>query len=32
MTLEIKVLAWDKHKKVAELNQLKGSQPSPLDN
>ena len=34
MTLEIQVLAWDKHKNVAEpeLNWLMGSQPPPLDN
>jgi hypothetical protein len=32
MTLEIQVLAWDRHKNVVELNQLMGSQPSPLDN
>jgi hypothetical protein len=32
MTLEIHVLAWDRHKNVAGLNRLMGSQPSPLDN
>ena len=33
MTLEIQVLAWDRHKNVAGLNRLKGSQPSsPVDN
>jgi hypothetical protein len=32
MTLEIQVLAWDRHKNVAGLNRLMGSQPSPLDN
>jgi len=30
MTLEIQVLAWDRHKNVVGLNQLMGSQPSPL--
>jgi hypothetical protein len=32
MMLEIQVLAWDRHKDVAGLNRLMGSQPSPLDN
>jgi hypothetical protein len=32
MTLEIKVLAWDKHKNMGGLNWSLGSQPSPLDN
>jgi len=32
MTFEIQVLAWDRHKNVAVLIQLMGSQPSPLDN
>jgi hypothetical protein len=32
MVLEIQVLALDRHKNVAELNQLMGSQPSLLDN
>jgi hypothetical protein len=31
MMLEIQVLAWDRHKNVAGLNQLIVSQPSPLD-
>jgi hypothetical protein len=31
MTLEIKVLAWDRHTNVAELNQLMESQPSLID-
>ena len=31
MTLEIQVLAWDRHKNVAGLNWLMGSQPWPLD-
>jgi hypothetical protein len=30
--LEIQILAWDKHKNVAELNLLMGSQLFPLDN
>jgi len=29
MTLEIQVLAWDRHKDVVGLNRLKGSQPFP---
>ena len=32
MTLEIKVLAWDRHNIVAELNRLMGPQSSPFDN
>jgi hypothetical protein len=32
MVLEIQVLARDRHKNVVVLNQLMGSQPSPLDN
>jgi hypothetical protein len=32
MTLETQVMAWDRHKNVAELNRLMGFQPSPLDN
>ena len=32
ITFEIQVLAWDRHKHVAVLNSLKGSQPFPLDN
>ena len=32
MTLEIQVLAWDRHKNVVGLNRLMGSQPSPLEN
>ena len=32
MTLEIQVLAWERHKNVAGFNWLMGSQPSPLDN
>jgi hypothetical protein len=32
MTLEIQVLAWDRHKNVAELNWLMGFQLSPFDN
>ena len=32
MTLEIQTLAWDRHKNVAGLNQIIGSQPSPLGN
>lgn len=31
MALENHVLAWDRHKNVAGLNQLKGFQPSPFD-
>ena len=31
-TLETQVLVWYRHKEVAGLNQLMGSQPSPLDN
>jgi hypothetical protein len=31
MTLEIQVLAWDRHKNVAGLNWLIESQPFPLD-
>ena len=31
MPLEIQVLAWDRHKYVAELSQLIGSDLSPLD-
>ena len=31
ITLEIHVLAWDRHKTVAGSNQLYGSQPSRLD-
>jgi hypothetical protein len=30
--LEIQILARDKHKNVVRLNELMGSQPSPLDN
>jgi hypothetical protein len=30
MMLEVQVLAWDRHKKVAGLNWEIGSQPSPL--
>jgi hypothetical protein len=30
--LEIQALAWDRHNKVAGLNRLMESQPSPLDN
>jgi hypothetical protein len=29
MALEIQVLAWDRHKNMAGLNWLMGSQPSP---
>ena len=32
MTLEMQVLAWDRHKNMAGLNWLMGSQPSPLNN
>jgi len=32
MTLEIQVLAWDRHKHVAGLNRLMGLQCSPFDN
>jgi hypothetical protein len=32
MTLEIQVLAWHRHKHVAGLNRLLGSQSSLLDN
>jgi len=32
MTLGIQVLTSDRHKNVAGLNQLMGSQPSPFDN
>jgi hypothetical protein len=32
MTLEIQVLAWDRHTNMTELNRLMGFQPSPLDN
>ena len=32
MTLEVLVLAWDRHTDVAVLNWLIGPQPSPLDN
>ena len=32
MTLEIQVLALDRHKNVAVLSRLMGSQPSSLDN
>jgi len=31
MTLEIQVLAWDRHKKVTKLNRLMGSKSSRLD-
>jgi len=31
MMLEIQVLVWDRHKNVAGLNRLLGSQPSPFD-
>jgi hypothetical protein len=31
MTLETRVLDWDRHKNVAWLNQLMGYQRSPLD-
>ena len=30
LTLEITVLAWDRHKNVAGFNRLMGSQPPPL--
>ena len=30
--MTLKVQAWDRHKNVAMLNRLMGSQPSPLDN
>jgi hypothetical protein len=30
MTLEIQVLAWDRHNNLAGLKRLMGSQPSPL--
>jgi len=30
MTLEIQILAWDRHKNVAGLNRLMETQPSPL--
>jgi hypothetical protein len=32
MMLEIQVLAWDRHRNVAELNLVMGKQPSPFDN
>jgi hypothetical protein len=32
MALEIQVLALDRHKNVAGLNRLMGSEPSPSDN
>jgi hypothetical protein len=32
MTLEIHVLAWDRHKYVVELNQLMGPQPIHIFN
>jgi len=32
MTLEIQVLAWDRHQNVEWLNRLKGSKPSHFDN
>ena len=32
MTLEIQILAWDRHIHVAGLDQLMGYQPSTLDN
>ena len=32
MMLEIQILAWDRHKNVAEWNLLMGSQLSSLDN
>ena len=32
LPIEIQVLAWDRHKNMAGLNQLIGSQPSSLDN
>lgn len=32
MTLKIQVLAWDRHKNVAGLNLVMGSQHSPLNN
>jgi hypothetical protein len=32
MTLQIQVLAWDRHNSVAGLNPLMGFQPSPVDN
>jgi len=32
MSMEIKVLGLDRHKNVAGLNQLMGSQSSPVDN
>ena len=31
MTLKLQVQPWDRHKNVAMLNRLMGSQPSPLD-
>ena len=31
LTLEIQVLAWDRHKYVAGLNRLMGFQPSHID-
>jgi hypothetical protein len=30
--MKIQILAWDKHKHVAELNWLKGFNPIPFDN
>jgi len=32
VTFEIQILAWDRHKHMAELNRLMGTQHSPLDN
>jgi hypothetical protein len=32
MTLEMQVMAWDRHKDVAESNRLMGSQSSTFDN
>ena len=32
MMLDTKILAWYRHKNVAELNRLMGSHPSPLYN
>ena len=32
MTLEIQVLAWDRHRNMEGLKRFIGSQPSPIDN
>jgi hypothetical protein len=32
MSMKIHILAWDRHKHVAELNWLKGFNPIPFDN